>query len=751
MATAPNDLAVEFDENTGLPGLIQHVKSLLANERAVRLLEIVSFIALIGFAVATATYLTSQGPKSEPLSPAFSAFLLVANLLPAATLLTLFGRRIALSRAPLANIGSRQRMHVRLVVIFSLIATLPTMLLVIFASVLFQSGVQFWFSSSARGMLENAGSLAKGYYEEKLQDVGGETTAMASDVRYMLDQTTPDNPQFMDAYYRQVLNRKLSESAIVTISPNKIEQTTAVVTPDDKRKRPWISPVTLQRLQNGEKLVVLAAPDKVEATAILYDRPLTLIYANRAVTVPSYLLGAKAQSVLSDYEAMVSRSRKLQTNFNITLYIVALAIIGVTIWIALLVADRLVRPVTNLVEAAQQIAAGDLSARVVEDPIRMDEVAFLAQNFNLMTERLQSQTNTLVLANRQLDDRRVFTEAVLESISSGVVSISKNGDIRLANSMAQALLSHNETDIVGQQFAEVAPALAKVVDERKSHSIVQLGDGPEPQTVVVKVCIGEASTVVTFEDISQQLADQRTAAWSDVARRIAHEIKNPLTPIQLAAERLKRRFGKQIGEGDDVFAQLTDTIIRQVGDLRKIVDEFSSFARMPKPVFRLENLNDIVGQAVFLFEVGHSNINFEFVHNLPVSNVLCDRRQIGQAVTNILKNAAESVSEREESGGSKSGFTPKIHTNIENFDDRVQIEITDNGRGLPEDRGRLLEPYVTTRKKGSGLGLAIVKKIMEEHGGEIQFADGENGGAKITLVLPISDRPDASNSIEFTA
>lgn len=700
----------------------------MGNSQSIKFLEISSAIMLVVVAIITALVLTDQNPQSEPLSPAAAATLLVANLLPATFLLVLFGRRIALKRAEQSNIGSEQLLHVRLVAIFSAITAVPTLLLVIFASLLFQNGVQFWFSNNARDMLENAGALAKGYYEEKLRDVGDETVTMASDFRFILNQTKPDDPAFLDAYFEQVLRRKLSESAIVSVGEDGMQRTVAVVSPNDNRQGQWIKPTDLARLQKGEDMIVSIRPDRIEAVTILFKNPNSYLYTNRTVTVPSFMLGAKAQSVLKDYEAMVVRSRSLQLQFNAALYVVSLFIIAITLWIALLVADRLVRPINSLVQAAQKIAAGDLSARVSEDGGRADEVGFLSKSFNRMTERLQTQTSTLLTANRQLDDRRAFMEAVLESVSAGIISVGDDDQIQLSNSTAEKLLSADGQSIVGQSFSKIAPELSELAANQR-RGVVQLGDGPEPITVAVKVSVREGSKVVTFEDISQQLSDQRRAAWSDVARRIAHEIKNPLTPIQLAAERLQRRFGKQIQDGAPVFEQLTSTIVRQVGDLRNIVDEFSSFARMPKPVFRSENLVDIVGHAIFLFEVAHTDVAFEFVHEGMPPNLICDRRQLGQAITNILKNGVESIEEQKKNGGNAG----KIKISLITDGDRIKLSFTDNGCGLPDDRDRILEPYVTTRSRGSGLGLAIVKKIVEEHSAEMIFTDAPGGGAVVTL------------------
>ena len=550
------------------------------------------------------------------------------------------------------------------------------------------------------------------------------------DFRNALTQTKPDDPAFLSYYYEQVLRRRLSESAIVSIGSDNVQRTEAVATADEDRRQSWIAPDIMAKLKAGEGTVVTVRSDRIEAVTVLFDQPRSYLYASRALSVPSFVLGKKAQSVLKDYDNMVARSRALQLQFNIALYVISLLIIGVTLWIALFVADRLVRPINSLVQAAQQIAEGDLSARVSEDNVRADEVGFLSQSFNRMTERLQTQTGTLLTANRQLDDRRAFIEAVLESVSAGVISVGHDDEIQLANSTAEKFLSVDGTSIVGKKFHAVSPMLAAVGDDQQ-RGVVQLGDGPEPLTVAVRISAREGGTVVTFEDISQQLADQRRAAWSDVARRIAHEIKNPLTPIQLAAERLQRRFGRQIEDGAPVFEKLTSTIVRQVGDLRKIVDEFSSFARMPKPVFRSESLTDIVGQAVFLFDVAHPDISFEFVHDGSSPSLICDRRQLGQAFTNILKNAAESIEERKKSGGDDG----KIVVSMINEGSTIKLTFTDNGTGLPTDRERIVEPYVTTRTSGSGLGLAIVKKIVEEHFADIAFADANGGGAIIGITF----------------
>ncbi|MFN0044844.1 MAG: ATP-binding protein [Sphingorhabdus sp.] len=695
-----------------------------------KIFETCSFLAVLLAAAVTALALNNQ--RSEPLSPELTSILLISNMLPAACIIMAAAIRTAQKRQGRNELYNKDMLHVRLIATFSLVAIVPTILLVIFASVLFQGGVQFWYSSTTRGVLENSQDLAKGYYTEKLNDLSDDATAMAIDIRYALQQVEISDPAFLTASGNWTLVRKMTESAIVSIGRDGVQRTESVWSPDSEstRNSPWIDQKTIELLNTGQTLVANVKPDRIEAIVMLFEKPRSYLYTSRAVSVPSFKLSETAQLVLKDYETMAVRSRALQLQFNIALYIVSLLIIGITLWIALRVADRLVRPVNNLVEAAQRIAGGDLSARVSEDQFRADEVGFLSQSFNRMTERLERQTGALLATNHQLGERRVFIETVLESVSAGVVSVNEAGEIELANSTAEKMLRGKTQSIVGLNFMDVAPTLAELTENR-SRGVVQLGDGPEPLTVAVRVTQRERGVVVTFEDISQQLADQRRAAWSDVARRIAHEIKNPLTPIQLAAERLQRRFGKQVENDGGIFEQLTATIIRQVGDLRNIVDEFSSFARMPKPVFRNENLQDIVGHAVFLFEVAHPDISFKYQPSEESPMLISDRRQLGQAFTNILKNAVESIQERRKS----EPVEGVISVDIKETAGHILVQISDNGIGLPDDRDRIMEPYITNRATGSGLGLAIVKKIVEEHFGEIILEDAPNGGAFITLMF----------------
>lgn len=397
---------------------------------------------------------------------------------------------------------------------------------------------------------------------------------------------------------------------------------------------------------------------------------------------------------------------------------------------ALKLADRLVRPVGELVNAAGRIETGDFSARVPVSNTE-DEVQTLATAFNQMTERLEEQTNELRTANTQIETRRAFIEAVLSSVTAGVIAVDTQHNILLLNRSAETLLEQGER-IEGKALISISPELEEFMRGQQSEANVLITAEGSQRTLAVKRVRYQDGSVLTFDDITDQLSDQRRAAWSDIARRIAHEIKNPLTPIQLAAERLQRRFGEEISSDKDTFERLTGTIVRQVGDLRRMVDEFSNFARMPKPVFRDENVHEIARQALFLHEVAHPGISFVLEPAQGSFMMVCDRRQLAQALTNVVKNGVEAIEGRK-NRGEHSLAGDRVELKLHEEDAHLVIDVLDTGMGLPEDRERLTEPYMTTRVRGTGLGLAIVKKIVEEHMGEIAFLDRPGGGTHVRI------------------
>jgi two-component system nitrogen regulation sensor histidine kinase NtrY len=697
--------------------------------------EYYTLALIISVAIATYIFVTGDAQSERLLTPALVAAIMVVNLVPAMALIVLIGSRVARARAVRSMAGGNGRLHVRLVALFSLIAAAPTLLVVIFASLLFQFGVDFWFSDRSRGMFENAANLAEGYYQENQRQVGANTFAMANDLGKQLSLVPIDSPVFSNYYLQQVVVRSLNESAIIEIGRDGVARTATAINPDNRAAENRLSSAMVGRLDAGEDVVVVRQPNRIEAAARLPGTGRAYVYASRDTNVPGFQQSARASAVLADYNGLFERSQQLQLQFNGALYLGSLLLLALAVIAAILVADRIVRPLGTLIGATRTAAGGDLSVRVTP-PARDDEISVLTRAFNRMTEQLQGQTGALVSVNEQLEARRSFIEAVLSGVSSAVVSVDADRRILLANAAAERLICQSAECLTGQPLDDVAPELARLLTGDEREAIVQLSrKDAEPATLAAKAVAQGDGFVLSFEDITQQLLDQRRAAWSDVARRIAHEIKNPLTPIQLAAERLQRRFGDKV-EGDSAtFRKLTDTVIRQVHDMRRMVDEFSSFARMPKPTFGVEDVRDIVRQAVFLFEVAKPDIAFAVKTPAEIEPLVCDRRLLSQAVTNIVKNAVEAIEEKyKNSDAVATGhISAELAVGVEG---EFVIRVSDDGIGLPEAREAIAEPYMTTRQGGTGLGLAIVKKIVEQHYGELEFSDNPAGqGTCVTLTL----------------
>lgn len=705
-------------------------------------LEIVAALLLMVMLVITFIAFSAQPKSGELLPSGQAAALLVGTLIPALSLIVLIGRRRAIKRAG----GTSGRLHVKLVFFFSLVAAIPTLLVAVFASFLFQSGVEFWFSDNSRGILENANKLAEGYYEENQKDLGDETIAMSGDLRYYLQQNSLASPEFAEGYSYQVVSRKLNRSSILQQTDNGELRVVAIVDPDESPEPQRVKPEFIKRLKAGEPVVVIASRKLLEAiTPIDMDSGIYLYNARDTGTM-ALSQWNQAQSVLQSYDSLTGRVRSLQVRFNLALFGMSLALVWLSVWFALRFADRQVKPLTELVSAARRVGEGNYALRV-DGRTGPDEIGLLNRAFNRMTAQIEQQTTALMSANHQLDDRRAFIEAVLESITAGIISLDHKMQVQLMNSSAQALLLEGGADEgapVGTMLKDIAPQFAGLIENAHSTGIVQYNQKGKLLTLAAKISPAPNGCVITFEDITRQLLDQRQAAWSDVARRIAHEIKNPLTPIQLATERLKRRYRKQILEDGELFDELTRTIIRQVGDLRKMVDEFSSFARIPKPIFRPEDPRDLVRQAVFLQEVARPDIDFAFENTGEIPVIDCDRHQFGQAMTNVLKNATEAIEAQVEKAG--PDYRGRISVHMTNKRKHVEVAISDNGIGLPQGAERIVEPYVTTREKGTGLGLAIVKKIIEEHGGEMSFSPAEGGGTRVTLQFALDPSAAARGS-----
>ena len=696
-------------------------------------LEVALGVLVVALGVSSYAILTGRHAPASALSPSAVTLILVANLLPLMALIVLIARRITLLLTARRRGTAGARLHVRLVAVFATVAAVPTLLVVIFASLLFQFGVQFWFSDKARAVFESADRVAQAYVDEQNKRIFADVQAMAVDVAGYGREFGYGSRTFGEGLLYQLPRRHLSAASVFT--PAGATYRTLAVGFIGKPFPIHLQPQDIAHARAGEVRVIAEAADRIEAV-IRIDNAQHYLYVSAPADARVLAQVAGTQKALQEYRSLQSRSRTVQLRFNALLIIVSLLILAAAVGFALWLANALVTPIARLADAAARVGEGDLDARV---PVKgsPDEIGVLARAFNRMTGQLKAQQTALVTANTQLDARRQFTEAVLSGVSAGVVSIDAGGIIRLANHSAAVLLQSTGRDLAGRSLADAVPQFATLLDEAAARGVasaqVEIVRGADTQTLAVEIAAersGARSYVLTFDDITSQLADQRQAAWADVARRIAHEIKNPLTPIQLSAERLQRKYGRDTAD-DATFAKLTGTIVRQVGDLRRMVDEFSAFARMPKPVFRAEPLADLAREAVFMQEVANPAIGFtmDVPDTLPL--LVCDRRQIAQALTNVLKNAAEAVAARTERDGSSDG---RIMLTIADEPGRLVLRVTDNGIGLPfENRDRLTEPYVTTRARGTGLGLAIVKKIVEEHAGTFDLTDAPDGGTVARL------------------
>ena len=707
-------------------------------------LEIIAVVLTIIIGWSSYALLTGRAVPANGAAPPMVTLLVVANLLPLMVLVVLMARRVALLLANRRRGLAGAQLHVRLVALFAGIAAVPTVLVVIFASLLFQFGVQFWFSDRVKTILEGSNQVAQAYVEENRQRVADDIVAMASDVSNYARDFGAGSDLFGKGLEFQVAARNLSEAAVFSRENGE----TLAVAVNGLTASALSSRLARLPADAGTRapLILTRSGDRIEAVVAIDGLAGRYVYVSRKVDPAVLARADRAAGALDEYRSLVERSRVMQLRFNLVLIGVSLLTLAVAMWFALWLANRLVTPIARLALAAERVGAGDLDARVPVGRTH-DEIGTLARAFNRMTGQLKTQQAALIGANQQLDSRRRFTEAVLSGVSAGVMSIDAGGVIQTANRSAAALLETPEAGLAGRLLAAAVPEMATLLelaqDRGDAAGEVRIVRGAETQTLSVRIASDsgvhgvDGGYVLTFDDISAQLADQRRAAWADVARRIAHEIKNPLTPIQLAAERLQRRFGKQIREDGETYAELTGTIVRQVRDLHRMVNEFSDFARLPRPVFAPETVERLIRQAVILQEVAHPGIGY-VVQGETSAPLVCDGQQLGRVFTNLLKNAAEAIAaslERDQTGADIRA-PGRIILEISEAADAVIVTISDNGIGLPvESRERLTEPYITTRVRGTGLGLAIVKKIVEDHGGTLELGDAPGGGAQVRVRL----------------
>ncbi|RTL74376.1 MAG: PAS domain-containing sensor histidine kinase [Bradyrhizobiaceae bacterium] len=676
-------------------------------------------------------------------------FLLI-NAATILLLLLIIGREIWLVIQARRRGRAAARLHVQIVALFSVIAVLPAVLVSIVANVTLDRGLDRLFSGPTKAVIQNSLTIANAYLYEHAQLIRGDVLGMANDLNNARPLWDQDRQSFRNVLTQNARARDLpgamiidKDSNVLETAANGITQTFTTPAPD------FLKNVT----EDDPQIGVFIQQNYVAAVIRLRAFQDTFLYVARLLDPRVVAQLRQTQASVAEYSELESRKLGIQVAFALMFTVIALTVLMSAVVIGLNFSNRLVAPIRRLMSAANLVSTGDLHVQV---PVIKSEgdLANLGETFNKMTQELRTQRDELVSASNMIDSRRRFIEAVLLSASAGIIGVDNNGIIGILNRSAEKLIGLVETEALNHPLSEVVPELNDLMENAKSgsHRLLQgeieINRAGIARNLSVRVTAeqsGQAQEgyIITLDDITELVSAQRTSAWADVARRIAHEIKNPLTPIQLSAERIRRKFGKTIVEDRAVFDQCTDTIVRQVDDIRRMVDEFSKFARMPKPVIEGEDVADTVRQAVFLMRVGHPDIDIEADIRQEPMRAHFDRRLISQALTNIIKNATEAIGAvpPEELGKGRIDVTAAQE------DDDIIIDVIDNGVGLPkESRARLLEPYVTTREKGTGLGLAIVGRVLEDHGGKIELNDASSirpgqRGAWVRLRFAVLGRP----------
>ncbi|GIQ71939.1 PAS domain-containing sensor histidine kinase [Bradyrhizobium sp. RD5-C2] len=666
----------------------------------------------------------------EPTSEVVRSFLMIN----AATILLLVG---IIVREVWQMVQARRRgraaarLHVQIVGLFSVIAVLPAVLVSIVANVTIERGLDRLFSGPTKQVIQNSLTIASAYMQEHAQLINGDTLAMANDLAHARPLYDQDRMTFLQLMTAGAESRNLPVAVLMDKDGKIVASAETGVRLNYEAPPPDI----LKDINETEPKISVFPENYVASVVRLRAYDDMFLYVARLLDPAVVAQLKQTQTSAAEYAQLETRRLGIQVAFALMFAVIALTILMASVLIGLNFANGLVSPIRQLMGAASEVSTGNLNVQVPVHKSASD-LALLGEIFNKMTQELRTQRNELVDASETIDSRRRFIEAVLSSASAGIIGVDASGTIGVLNRSAEKLIGHAESETLGHPLSDVLPELDEMMKTARegTQRLVQgqvtiLRDGNE-RNLSVRVSAEQTSQsrdsyIITLDDITELVSAQRTSAWGDVARRIAHEIKNPLTPIQLSAERIRRKFGKTITEEKDksIFEQCTDTIVRQVDDIRRMVDEFSRFARMPKPVIEGEDVADVVKQAVFLMKVAHPDLDIEAEIKQSPLPAQFDRRLISQALTNIIKNATEAIEQvpREELGKGR------IDVVAQREGDDILIDVVDNGIGLPKvARARLLEPYVTTRAKGTGLGLAIVGRVLEDHGGRIELKDASD-------------------------
>lgn len=711
-------------------------------------------IAVLSLVSALTTFLILTGLTPVVPRNDIVVVVLLINIILIAAMVAVIGWQFWGLWIGWKNKEAGARLHIRIVGLFCIIAALPAILLAGAATTTFARAVDNVFSVRTRQIIGDSLDVARAYLTEHGQVIRTEIVNMVKDLEPHVADIQKNPTGFSNLVLAQAGLRDLSVAYILAPDGRPIMKAL------DDTALPYQMPVpAAMKLASGGQVAILLPDrsDRVGAIARLDPHATSFLYVARPVSPRVVGQLRRTEAGVHEYEQFRSHRSGFKVVHGMLYLMISLTSLLSAIWVGIWFAGRFVAPITRLIGAAQEVSRGNL--QVALPVIRGEgDLRRLSQTFNTMTAELKGQRDTLLSTNELLNERRAFIEAVLSGVSAGVLALDGEGRITIANNSAEQLLSLTEQDLIGRHISDAVPEFAAfhasfVADERRNRSPAELSltIKGEERSFSVKITrrgaitetAQEQGSIITFDDITELVVAQRTSAWADVARRIAHEIKNPLTPIQLSAERLKRKYSAAIPNDRDTFDKLTDTIVRQVGDIKTMVDEFAAFARMPQPEMTNHDLRDAVQEPVLLFRESEPAIEFELKLPRRAIRASIDRRLITQAITNLVKNAAEAIRTYSEGPDVEQDYRGKIEALLYVDGNEAVIEIIDNGSGLPkQNRSRLLEPYVTTKgHKGTGLGLAMVNKIMEQHGGTLTLDDapsapGRNHGALVRLRLP---------------
>lgn len=693
-------------------------------------------LSLVAVALAVLTYYALT--QSQPLdgSSQNTIVLLNCDLAVLLSLSFIVAYRVMKFRQSRVS-GAASRLHARLIRWFGMLLVTPAIIVTLFSASFFNLGIESWFSKHVRAAIVNSTSVAEAYLNEHNKGVATEAIALAESIARKLPISDSET---INAFVNEQAGfRSLNEAILFTPNGTVLAQTRlsfSLVFQLDS-----LSPMDFENAKEHVMIYHNEAQDRVRALIRIDPKLDVYLIVGRYVDPKVLAHISNTQKASSEYKKLEVNRSDIEIKFILIFTAFSLLLLLFVVWIGMAFANRLAAPITALIAASERIRAGDLSARVEEKPDQ-DEFGLLSRTFNRMTAELELQRTKLLEANIQIDRRRHFIETVLSGVSAGVLGIDENYAVNVANKSARTLLGLTKEEIVGCHLQDLIPEVSDLLDQARDglvQSQVQFTKDAKTHTLLVRIAVEREEEIVsgyiiTFDDITLLVNAQRKAAWSDVARRIAHEIKNPLTPIQLSAERLKQKYSVQVVEEQETFLRYIDTISRQVSYIGEMVREFSEFARMPEAVLERQNLNDLCEEAVFLQRTAHPDIIFIIKSQEDKNYIYCDSSQISQILTNLLLNAIDSIDVVKDKNLNHTG---KITVELQSTSDHIILMVDDNGEGFPEDdRDRLLEPYVTEREKGTGLGLAIVRRIVEAHNGMISLDDAAEGGARVRVVFP---------------